>query len=137
MVFQKEVIQERLKELDTVFQELAKYKEGTPQDLQRSLGLRWSIERGLIASATLVFDITNHILSSSFGVYPETYEKSIEILSEKKVISIRLYREMKGLGGLRNILVHEYTEIDPKLVWKHLQKGLRTFPEFSKEIQNG
>jgi len=36
------------------------------------------------------------------------------------------------IAGLRNRLVHEYFDIDHKLVWNTLEKSL---PEFKKQIE--
>jgi len=136
MVLRLEVIEERLKELDTVLNELARYKDKKLIDIQGSLSLRWTIERGLIAAATLVFDIADHIVSAHFGLYAETYRESLQFLHEKGVISDQLFEKIKGLGGLRNILVHEYLRVDLRKLFQNFQTAFETFPMFSKEIQD-
>jgi uncharacterized protein YutE (UPF0331/DUF86 family) len=55
-------------------------------------------------------------------------------LRERGVISEALYRDIQGLGGFRNILVHLYQEINPALVWENYQKGLTVFPRFGQEV---
>ncbi|MBI5192836.1 MAG: hypothetical protein HZA08_05280 [Nitrospirae bacterium] len=57
MVFKPEHIIARLKELDTVVEELSHYKDLTIEDLKNSLSKRWTVERGLIAGANLIFDM--------------------------------------------------------------------------------
>jgi len=135
MVLKKEVVLERLKELDTVLEELSKYKNKELEDLTKSLSMRWTIERGLIAAATFIFDIADHILSAKFGIYPETYEDSLRLLKDKEVISFDLYQEIKGLGGFRNILVHEYLKVDIDELYKNFLECFKIFPQFSKEVQ--
>jgi len=83
----------------------------------------------------LVFDILDHILSASFGAYSQTYEDTLRIAHEKGVLSDGLYGEMKGLGGFRNILVHEYVRVDLRPLCENLNKAFRVFPAFSGEIQ--
>lgn len=95
---------------------------------------RWIIERGLIAASALLFDVADHILAGQFGVYPETYEESLSGLHGQEVISDDLYHQLKGLGGLRNILVHQYQAIDPQQVWDNYRKALSIFPLFSREV---
>ena len=65
----------RLKELDEIIQELFKYKDANPDTLKRDLSQRWIIERGLIAGASIIFDVTDHILSEDFGCYAESYNE--------------------------------------------------------------
>jgi uncharacterized protein YutE (UPF0331/DUF86 family) len=73
-------------------------------------------------------------LAGHFGVYAETYEESLGTLRDRAVISEELYREIKGLGGFRNILVHRYLDINPDEVFESFQKGLVIFPAFAREI---
>lgn len=134
MVFKKETIVSRLKELDTVTQQLRSYGDLSLEDLKGNLSTRWAIERGLIAGANLIFDIADHILASKYRIYPETYEDSLRMMYQKGVISETLYKKLKGLGGFRNVLVHEYLSIDLEEVYKNYKKSLQVFTEFAKEI---
>jgi uncharacterized protein YutE (UPF0331/DUF86 family) len=134
MVLKRSVITTRLQELDTVLQELAQYRHITAVELQNDLSRRWIIERGLIAAASLILDMANHILSGHFGQYPDTYEESLTGLETEKVIPTVLYQELKGLGDFRNVLVHLYQEIDPQQVWESYQKGMTVFPRFAQAI---
>jgi uncharacterized protein YutE (UPF0331/DUF86 family) len=134
MVLRRETIEQRLKELDEILQELGKYREVNLEALRRDVGQRWILERGLIAAATIIFDVADHILAGHFGTYTETYEESLGTLRDRAVISKELYREIKGLGGFRNILVHRYLDINPDEVFESFQKGLVVFPAFAREI---
>ncbi|MFQ5614601.1 MAG: DUF86 domain-containing protein, partial [Anaerolineae bacterium] len=134
MVLRREAVEQRLKELDEILQELARYRGIAPEVLRGNVGQRWIIERGLIAAASIIFDVADHILAGHFGTYVETYEESLQGLQDKVVISEDLYRQIRGLGGFRNILVHRYLGIDPDEVLENFQKGLMVFPAFAQEI---
>lgn len=134
MVLKREVIEQRLKELDEILEELGKYRQINQEKIQANLSQRWIIERGLIAGASVIFDIADHILAGHYGFYADTYEGSLEALRDKSVISERLYQQIKGLGGFRNVLVHRYLGIDLIEVAENFQKGLEVFPQFAQEI---
>jgi uncharacterized protein YutE (UPF0331/DUF86 family) len=134
MVYDRGIIEKRLKELDQILQEMGKYRALSPDAYKADLSKRWIIERGLIAAASMIFDIADHILTGQFGYYGESYEGSLESLCEKKVIPQVLHDQMKGLGGFRNILIHSYIEIDPQEVFENFQKALNVFPRFAQEI---
>lgn len=134
MVLKRDSVTERLKELDTVLEELGQYTALTEETLRTDLSQRWIIERGLIAAASLILDVADHILVGHFGMHTTTYEASLLGLRDKKVISDDLYQQLKGLGGFRNVLVHLYQEIDPMQVRESYQKGLAAFPQFAQEI---
>jgi uncharacterized protein YutE (UPF0331/DUF86 family) len=104
--------------------------------LRSDLSQRWIIERGMIAAASIIFDIADHILAGYFNLYAETYEESLALLREKEVISDALYQQIRGLGGFRNILIHRYLIIDLDEVFENFQKGQQVFPHFACEILN-
>jgi uncharacterized protein YutE (UPF0331/DUF86 family) len=134
MVLKPETILVRLKELDQILLELDKYRDLAWETFTKSLSQRWIVERGLLAAASTIFDVADHILGGHFGQYAESYEESLEMLRDLEVIPAELYTQMKGLGGFRNILVHGYLKVDPQHVYETLGKGLRVFPQFAQAI---
>ncbi|MEW6232652.1 MAG: HepT-like ribonuclease domain-containing protein [Chloroflexota bacterium] len=134
MVLRREAIEERLKELDEILQELGKYRDITWEVFRADLSQRWIIERGLIAAASVIFDIADHILAGHFGFYAEAYEESLGSLRDREVISEGLYGRIRGLGGFRNILIHRYLGIDPHEVFENFHKSLEVFPRFAQEV---
>ena len=136
MVLKQEIVLERLKQIDTSLEELSLYQHKSPEDIGASLSLRWTVERGLIALANLVFDVADHVLSGHFGIYSDTYEETLVQLRDKDIISEDLYQRIKGLGGFRNILVHDYLKVDLAEIQRNLVKAFEVFPAFSSEIQH-
>ena len=104
--------------------ELNQYTGLTYSQYSAELRHQWVIERGLIAAAGVILDIAEHIMVAHYGEYSGTYEKSLAAIHDKGVISADTYRQLRGLGGFRNILVHLYHEIDPTQVWEHYRKAL-------------
>ncbi len=62
------------------------------------------------------------------------YNSNYFTLPKSKSFSLKLYQQIKGLGGFRNILVHGYLGIDTDQVFDNFQKGLVVFPLFAQEI---
>jgi uncharacterized protein YutE (UPF0331/DUF86 family) len=120
--------------LTSLVVQLNKHKDLEHDAIKQDLEKRWVIERGLEAGAQLILEIADHILSSQFGYYCETYEDTLKGLAEKNVISPELYPQIKGLGGLRNLLVHQYAQINLDIVFSSFHKSLIIFPLFAKEI---
>ena len=103
-------------------------------ELLNDTQIRWSIERGLQLVCETVFDIGSHILVGSFDLSPPNYQDVINMLREKGVISEDLGKKFKGLGGFRNILVHDYLEINSEEIYNKLQNRLGDFDQFVKEV---
>lgn len=134
MVVKRETVLTRLERLDQIVTELNQYTGLTYSQYSAELRHQWVIERGLIAAAGVILDIAEHIMVAHYGEYSGTYEKSLAAIHDKGVISADTYRQLRGLGGFRNILVHLYHEIDPTQVWEHYRKALTVFPAFAREV---
>ena len=129
-------LESALNELQKVASELAKYQAVTLPELETNLSLRWTVERGLLAGLTLIFQVADHILAEHFGQKPETYEALLEDLCGAGVISQALYASLRGAGELRNVLVHEYVRIDLEHVLEALRKALEQFSAFAQEVSS-
>jgi uncharacterized protein YutE (UPF0331/DUF86 family) len=51
------------------------------------------------------------------------------------MLSSALDEDLRGLGGFRNLLVHDYVELDPAEVHRHFQRAFEVFPRFAREVQ--
>jgi len=134
MKLKREFIAKALAELERVAQELEKYRGTTAEAMAADLSLRWIVERGLLTGLTLLFQVADHILTHAFQRTVETYEGLIAELRAVGVISEELYKGLRGAGGFRNVLVHEYLEIDLREVAANLQEAPKVFRCFQREI---
>ena len=131
MILRADAIRARLLRLEEVLSRLEKLAD-SPQgtDFRES----WAVERGLQLAAEILFDIGNHILSSHFGVSASDYEDVLLRLQRQGVIEESLLERLRGLGGFRNILVHDYLRLDPARVATYLEKGPTDFNDFALAI---
>lgn len=134
MVFRKESILERLKKLETVIENLQDKPVNNLEQYSSDLDLQWIVERGLEVASSVIFDVGNHILAGHYKVSVDEYEQILQQLAAKQVISSDLYKELSGLGGFRNILVHNYLSLDHQIVLSHYKKAQTVFPGFIAEI---
>jgi uncharacterized protein YutE (UPF0331/DUF86 family) len=80
--------------------------------------------------------VADHILAEHFGQKPETYEALLKDLCGAGVISQALYASLRGAGGFRNVLVHEYVRIDLEHVLEALRKAPEQFSAFAQEVSS-
>jgi len=96
---------------------------------------RWALERGLQLGAEIVLDIGNHILSAHFGVSAENHEDVITQLHVQGVIDEPLRNRLRGLGGFRNVLVHDYVRLDPSRVESFASRAPTDFAAFAQSVR--
>lgn len=139
MVLDRRTVERRLAEHDRVLAELASMVRESDEPLSAAefgedLARRWSLERGLLAAANLVIDVANHIGAGHFAAHPATYEEGLRLLSDRGVVAQDTYRGLKGLGGFRNVLAHEYLDIDLEEVVRWRSRLLEILPGWIAEV---
>jgi uncharacterized protein YutE (UPF0331/DUF86 family) len=91
-------------------------------------------ERYLQLAIQAVLDISNHIVSDMDLNLPGDARELFDVLATHKVVSPRLARRLAPMAGFRNILVHEYLEIDRRRVYRALKEDLGDFERFIKAV---
>lgn len=61
--------------------------------------------------------------------------ESFVLMGENGFITPELAIQLAPSGSFRNVLAHEYDEINPAQVYHALQKALQQYPPYIKEIQ--
>ena len=84
--------------------------------------------------AEAIITITTMVIAQHGFRKSENNEDLFVILAEEKIYPAEFAERIKGLGGFRNILVHDYINLNLELVYKNLQKGLPVFKKFARYI---
>ena len=91
-------------------------------------------ERYLQLAIQAVLDVSNHIVADMNLNLPADNKELFELLARRKVLSVRLSRKLAPMAGFRNLLVHEYMEIDRHRVYATLKDDLGDFELFIKAV---
>lgn len=134
MTLRPRAIEARLRRLHQVIGRLRRYRERGADDLRKDEDLQWLVERGLHLGCEILLDVGNHVLAGAFSRTPETYEQILDALAAEGVLSAPVRAELKGLGGFRNVLVHDYLDIDPDRVIAALARAPERFESFAADI---
>jgi uncharacterized protein YutE (UPF0331/DUF86 family) len=135
VVLRPEAIRQRLLRLESVVSHLEELGRLPPDSLRTSFRDAWAVERGLQLGAEILFDVGNHVLSAGFGVSTKDYEDILVQLERVGVVDAALGQRLKGLGGFRNLLVHDYLEVDPEKVIEALARAPRDFTVFALALR--
>ena len=124
----------RLKKLLQYVKKLKKYQEITSDELIKDSDKRDIIERNLHLACEIVIDTANS-LNSEFHLTPPTDNKfAIMTLGEAGILEKKFADELSGLAPFRNVLVHDYLELDYEIVVDVLNNKLDDFVKFSQII---
>jgi len=126
----KFLINKKINELKNNLKILHELKTIPFEKISESLKDQWTVFYGLQISIQIVIDMGNHILASIGENQIEDYTDIIDKLGKLEIIPIDFAKKIKGMPGLRNILVHEYGIIDIDKIYEILQKNLSDFENF-------
>lgn len=75
-----------------------------------------AIAANLQPAAEQAIDLANHVIRKGKLGLPKESKESFEILARAGVIPQELADRLKGMVGFRNIMVHQYQEMDIKIM---------------------
>ncbi|MFH1148437.1 MAG: DUF86 domain-containing protein [Pseudomonadota bacterium] len=129
-----EIVESRLKLLEEYRNDLREYESMELADYRRDKKTQRFVERTLQLAIEACIDIASHIVSAEGFREAKDNKDLFVILSEQGILSTELLPAMMDMCKFRNIIVHDYTRIDPEIVIGILRRNLKDFDSFSKEI---
>ncbi len=95
-----------------------------------------SAERDLQITIQACIDIANHLVAKINLEKPQKDNKEVfPILAKHKIISSSLAKKLVKMAGQRNILVHEYLQVEKEVIYETINNSLGDVVEFVKFIQ--
>lgn len=126
-----EIINSRLKKLEKCVQKLKLAAAVNKEKFLADEDLQDRVERNFHIAIECCLDIGNHIIAASGFRAPKNYGDVFKVLGEEKILPKEFSETLGELAGFRNILVHDYLEIDLDKVYENLQE-LEDFDRFAK-----
>ena len=129
------VIQRKLALLDKHLLHLqSEFKDVDFESFKNDWVIQRMTERVLQVMIEIVVDIAERIIALNNAGPAATAVEAMEKLVELGVIkSAQGYSDMVRF---RNLIVHQYEEIDPEILFSIVNKKLDTFRQFRKEVDN-
>jgi len=126
-----DVVNKKLVSMTIYLNDLLPYKNVSFDEFMKK---HYEIERLLELLVMTASDIIFHLISAKEEPIPSSYKAAFLRAGEMGIISVELSKSLALSAGLRNILVHEYEEIDHDLVHKSIPIAIRDFTAFIKEL---
>jgi len=127
-------IEQRLKKLKKCLLKLEPLKEKSKKEFYQDEYLKDIVERNLEVAIQSCIDIANRIISLIDLEKPKDYYESITILGKENILPYDFAQKFAPIAGFRNILIHEYLDIDWEEVYNNLQ-NIDQFYDFMDYIK--
>lgn len=130
----KNILFRKIADLEQRIKEITEFSKITQEEYESDWKVQRIIERTLQIMIEICIDISNHIIADNKYGIPQSYADAFIMLYRNKIIDRKLKDTMIKMVGFRNIIVHEYFKIDPKIVVNILQNNLKDFDKFKTAI---
>jgi uncharacterized protein YutE (UPF0331/DUF86 family) len=130
-----ELVQKKLKGIRFDLEQLHKVVNSKDGNFTADEEKMTLAERRLERIINRAIDINLHIIRSSGSPAPEDYTQSFLELAKLKVISHDLAKNLAPAAGARNMLVHEYDEIERQPFMSSVEHSLQFFPAYVKSVE--
>jgi uncharacterized protein YutE (UPF0331/DUF86 family) len=136
-----EVITQKLSRMVDRIDRLKQFEGLTLEEYLQDDLKQAAIERLLETIIDAALSINKTLLKRGAGLIPTNSEffrnfESFILMGENGFIPPELANQLAPSGSFRNVLAHEYDDIDPTQVYNALQKALSQYPQYVKAIQN-
>jgi uncharacterized protein YutE (UPF0331/DUF86 family) len=127
------VIDARLRELSRRLRRVEAKQPASVKQLAADEDLQDILTRNLELAIQTCIDIAFHICGAR-GVVPTTAAEAFAQLAKLALIERGLAQRLQRAVGFRNVLVHEYTEVDWNIVMRVIRTGTRDLAAFGKAV---
>ncbi len=130
----KAIILRKISELEVYQKQIREFSAITLQDYKANWKTQRIVERTLQIMIETCADIANHIVSDKGMRSPTSYADTFNVLFENNIIDSELFAVMEKMAKFRNVVVHQYEEVDSEIVVIILKKHLGDFERFKEAV---
>ena len=129
------VVSVKLEQIERYHGELtAKRETISRREFLSSTTERRAVERMFENAIQACADLVQHVASREFGFDGTTSKGAIRVLAREGVIDEGTAGTLVAAIGFRNVLTHEYGQINYDEVYETLQTGLSVYDTYSQQV---
>lgn len=129
-------VQDKINEINHCLSEVESFTPKSFNDYKTDLKVKAACERYFEKITEATIDLAKLMLRHKGMEIPKENKDIFNILERKEIISKNLSFNLKQAKSMRNILIHQYGNINDKTVFESLTKELiRDVREFIKAIK--
>ena len=125
-----EIFSRRLDALDGYLGRLRSLGEAAEEEYLAEPGIHDLAARYLHLAIEAAIDLANHWIADHGLRTPDSNRDTFTVLEEAGEIEAALAERMRGWAGFRNVLVHEYVNIDHRIAYAAIRSELDDLADF-------
>ncbi|HMF34271.1 MAG TPA: DUF86 domain-containing protein [Candidatus Lokiarchaeia archaeon] len=100
-----------------------------------NVGTLLATRYALLEPIQIVIDLAFHLCAQNKLHEPDNYREAFKILTQNNFLSPELAGTLADWAGLRNLLAHQYLEVNDERLYEFIHGELSAFDQFLEEIE--
>mgnify|MGYP001566390733 CR=1 FL=1 len=136
MSVDRERIASRISEVQVAMEQLEKYAVMDTDEFVSNSEKVAAAKYHLLTMIEGCISICTHIATRTIHKVPEAYGTCFKLLAENNLIDEELGNSLSRMAGFRNLLIHQYWEVDNHKVHEYIISGKEDVKTFIRIIGN-
>ena len=132
---EREIILAKFESLEKCVRRIEAQNVSDARELEENLDKQEVIILNLQRAVQICVDIGNHVLLDFPSATPATMSETFRKMRENNLIADKTCENLSKAVGFRNIAIHQYEDVDCKIIFSIVKKHLCDFREFAKDVQ--
>jgi uncharacterized protein YutE (UPF0331/DUF86 family) len=128
------VVSEKLKQLALRIAKVRENRPAYPEDLTVGSNTLDVLSFNLLVAVQLCLDLATHLISDEGWEPAATAGEAFERLEQRGVITKGTAHSLRRAVGLRNVVAHDYSGIEPGRIHAAAMTGLNDLERFAAEL---
>lgn len=130
------IIKRKINAIHHSLERIRRYQDLSLEEFLAEEDARDIVTHNLFITLQNIIDIGTHLISDLGLEEPDFLTEIPGILVKEKIIGVQLEKPIKAMIGLRNIIAHEYGDLNFKIIYTILTTELADVDQFLTNIIN-
>lgn len=129
-------IKEKIGEIESYLSELEEFMPDNFEEYRDDTKTKAACERYFEKITEALVDLAFLVIKERGLRMPEDDKATFDVLAEEKLISSKLAESLKNAKGMRNIISHQYGNVDDEIVFRSITEEIvGDAEEFIKDLK--
>ena len=130
----KTLINDNITGIQKLLKDIASYKSYALDEIKADVHLYASLRYLFIELINRAIDINQHLIKELNGPVPQDYAETFKLLGKLNILKNDLATSIAKSAGLRNVVVHEYRDIDDEKLYNSIDIALDEYPRYIQAV---
>lgn len=130
----QEIVKRKIDDIQLCYSKIEKLLVNRDEDILRDDTILAALERHFQKMVDAAVDINMHLIAESGLRTADDYQSTFSIVAEAEMLPVDFALKIAPSVGMRNAIVHQYGDVNKKLMITHIRNGFGQYVEYIKLI---